>query len=343
MPAAPSHLEKIAHEAIEEAIIPVLQRSRTSSDDPDLCKLWDEVRGKHRNFNWESDYATDVITTATEDYNSRVESNEQLNRTEFTNTYLDSTQKKGRRVLFAKINDPTCPQTAIPQSKFKESKLYAASKNDAADRGLPKCFASKYNKKDLKELIVLLEVLTVKKRGGHSITSGDIPEHLRSFFKGLKNKKQSIILAILDLRTAFELQKSECGFHFGGEIYTADQIAKLFQGEIDDLILVFDAFLEGKKVVGGVEMLRKFTGVSCMNDFLVVAATIYEGIQIVLDQVIDKELFPSLGGQVLPACVGVVSLQCSDCQCILVIICISSLLTIPHHCCLSETKGFHHH
>ena len=343
MPAALSHLESIANEAIEKAIILVLQRSRTSSD-PDLCKLWDEVRGKHRYFNWGSVYATDAITTAIEDYNSQVESNEQLNRTQFTNTYLDTTPKKKRRLIFAKINDPTCPISAIPQTAFKNSMRYKALQNDNAGRGLPMCFESKYNKEVLKELIVLLEGLTTKKRRGESITlEDDIPEHLQSFFSGLKDKKQSIILAILDLRTAFDLQRSECGFTFGGDRYTAEQIAELFKGEVDGLIRAFDDFLQGKKVAGGVEMLRKFTGVSCMNDFLVVAATIYEGIQIVLDQVIDKELFPSLGGQVLPACVGVVSLQCSDCQCILVIICISSLLTIPHHCFLSETKGFHHH
>ena len=228
---------------------------------------------------------------------------EHLTPAEFESTYLpDKARGQKNWTIYAKLADKTSPLELIPKWVVDQSTIGIAAKNEKNGLGFTTLFHKKYESDDLKDLFVLLEDHTLKKRKGKSIKLTDITKRLRKYFPALGNKKQSILLAIQNFVSAEKLQEKYCESTIGGDVFTPEEIAKKFQGEVEVLLDVVDTFLKDRKIDGtnGRAALRKCGIVHNINDFLVVAEALYEGIQISLDQYIEEKLYRGVA-------VGVVS------------------------------------
>ena len=291
----------------------VLKFSRTEeanrSNDSSLKKLFNNNNNKFGRWNWNSDYSRNVISDASTSYNAQMTSvKDHLTPNEFLSTYLpERTVNENRDVWlgYAKLADyyssPLGLTKQVLNAKTLNSKIGTAFKNEENGKGFANLFHKDYKSKDLKRLFVLLERLTLKKRRGGSIGWADIPEDLQHYFPALGNKRQSILLAIQNFVSAEKIQEEYCESTIGGDEYTPEKIAEMFQGEVEVLLDVVDTFLKDRKIDGtnGRAALRKVGIVHNMNDFLVVVEALYEGIQISLDQYIKKKLYRGVAAGVV--------------------------------------------
>lgn len=317
---------KIAFDAFATTAAEVFKLSRTeeanSSNDLSLKRLFNNKKNKYGNWDWQSEYSRNVINDSCTLYNTHMESPEEhLTPAEFESTYLpDKTGGQKNWTIYAKLADKTSPLELIPKWVVNSSKIGKAAANEEEGKGFTNLFDKRYDGKILKRLFVLLEKLTLKKRRGGSIEWEDIPEDLRKYFPAKGDKRRAILLAIQNFVSAEKIQEEYCESTIGGDEYTPEEIAKKFQGEIDALLDALDAFLKGRNIDGtnGNAALGKLGIVNNVNDFLVVAEALFQGIQISLDVVIKKKVYRGVA-------VGVVSLFICF-GCLFVLFWLSSLM-----------------
>ena len=336
-------VKKIAFEAFTSTAAEVFKLSRTPeanrSNDLSLKRLFNNNKNTYGLWDWGSEYSRKVINDTCASYNAQVNHEDRLTPAKFLSTYLpENKPPRGGWIAYAKSKDPTSPLELIPTAVRNSSKIGIAAKNEKNGLGFTNLFDKRYKSKDLKRLFVLLEKLTLKKRRGGSIEWADISEDLRHYFPAKGDMKQSILLAIQNFVSAEKLQEEYCKSTIGGDEYTPEGIAEMFQGEVDALLDVVDAFLKGRNINGanGRAALRKLGIIHDMNDFLVVVEALYQGIQISLDVVIKKKVYRGVA-------VGVVSLFICF-GCLFVLCWLSSLMHLSSsHSFVKDARNFNHH